>query len=212
MIVEGADSAARPGNPPPPTNEECLQSETVGRIRMQAASGNEQVKAMSENSTVANRMMTAAALAICAAAAPETSALDAPETNSPLRQLAEISSASGEAGNRETRCRDPRAAATDDRFMMVRVIREEGDQAISGDPGPASASGAPNADFASSGSAAAAAAPGDRSGCAQPNGGPAAPAAVPVGVCVFVADVATEGDGSLCGTRLQSVSDAPSGD
>lgn len=179
---------------------------------MQAAPGNERVKAMSENSTVANRMMTAAALAICAAAAPETSALDAPETDSSLRPLAEISFASGEAGNRETRCRGHHAFAADDRLVIVRVIREDSHQANSGQPKSAPASGAQNADFASSGDASAAAAHDDHSGCAHRTGGSTAPAAVPVGVCVFVADVAMKGDGSLCGTRLQSVSDAPSGD
>ena len=179
---------------------------------MQAASGNEQVEAMSENSTVSYRMMTAAALAICAAAAPETSALDAPETDAPLRLLAEISIASGEAGSRGTPCHHSHAAANDDRLVIVRVIRDDGDQAVSGELGPAPASGAPKADFASSGSAAAATAPGSGSGCAQRTGGPATPEAVPVGVCVFVADVAKEGDGSLCGTRLRPVSDAPPSD
>lgn len=163
---------------------------------------------MSENSTVANRMMTAAALAICAAAAPETWALDAPETDAPVLLLAEISTASGEAGNGGMPCRHSRATATGDRVAIVRVIREDGDQALSGEPGPAPASGARKADFALSGSAAAATAPGDRSGCARQTGEPA----VPVGVCVFVADVAKEGDGSLCGARLRPDSDAPPSD
>lgn len=167
---------------------------------------------MSENPTVANRMLTAAALAICAAAALETSALDAPETDTPLRQLAEISPAANEGGNRQTPCHHSRSAATDDRLVIVHAIRQDDAQAASGQLGSAPVSGAQHKGYASSGSTEDAAALGDHSGCTKQTGGSAAPAAVPVGVCVFVADVATEGDGSLCGTRLRSVSDAPSSD